>query len=103
MLEVDRATTAADDRYILLLARRNRTDNATQLQRQLFLAQDEGCPAKQCLIGFIREVSMHIGQLSAFPWPYATVQSKEDGLLNIEIGSRMIGAECFLQTSPDSV
>ncbi|GFX13956.1 HTH_Tnp_Tc3_2 domain-containing protein [Trichonephila clavipes] len=33
-----RATTATDDRYIQLTARRNRTENATQLQRQLLLA-----------------------------------------------------------------
>lgn len=33
-----RATTATDDRYIRLTARRNRTENATQLQRQLLLA-----------------------------------------------------------------
>ncbi|GFX12570.1 transposable element Tcb2 transposase [Trichonephila clavipes] len=33
-----RATTSTDDRYIQLTARRNRTENATQLQRQLRLA-----------------------------------------------------------------
>ncbi|GFU58676.1 transposable element Tcb2 transposase [Trichonephila clavipes] len=33
-----RATTSTDDRYIQLTARRNRTKNATQLQRQLLLA-----------------------------------------------------------------
>ncbi|GFX75158.1 transposable element Tc1 transposase [Trichonephila clavipes] len=44
MLDVDqgagrpRATTSTDDRYIQLTARRNRTENATQLQRQLLLA-----------------------------------------------------------------
>ncbi|GFV30791.1 transposable element Tcb2 transposase [Trichonephila clavipes] len=32
------ATTSTDDRYIQLTARRNRTENATQLQRQLLLA-----------------------------------------------------------------
>ncbi|GFU46198.1 transposable element Tcb2 transposase [Trichonephila clavipes] len=32
-----RATTSTDDRYIQLTARRNRTENATQLQRQLLL------------------------------------------------------------------
>jgi len=32
------ATTATDDRYIRLTARRNRTQNATQLQRRLHLA-----------------------------------------------------------------
>ena len=35
-----RATTATDDRYIQLTARRNRTDNATQPQRQ-FLGATE--------------------------------------------------------------
>ncbi|GFU48458.1 HTH_Tnp_Tc3_2 domain-containing protein [Trichonephila clavipes] len=44
MLDVDqgagrpRATTSTDGRYIQLTARRNRTENATQLQRQLPLA-----------------------------------------------------------------
>ncbi|GFT72691.1 transposable element Tcb2 transposase [Trichonephila clavipes] len=33
-----RATTSTDDRYIQLTARRNRTENTTQLQRQLLLA-----------------------------------------------------------------
>ncbi|GFT74075.1 transposable element Tcb2 transposase [Trichonephila clavipes] len=33
-----RATTSTDDRYIQLTARRNRTENAAQLQRQLLLA-----------------------------------------------------------------
>ncbi|GFU05057.1 transposable element Tcb2 transposase [Trichonephila clavipes] len=33
-----RATTSTDDRYIQLTARRNRTKNATQMQRQLLLA-----------------------------------------------------------------
>ncbi|GFS62646.1 transposable element Tcb2 transposase [Trichonephila clavipes] len=33
-----RATTSTDDRYIQLTAHRNRTENSTQLQRQLLLA-----------------------------------------------------------------
>ncbi|GFY21326.1 transposable element Tcb2 transposase [Trichonephila clavipes] len=33
-----RATTSTDDRYIQLTARRNRTENSAQLQRQLLLA-----------------------------------------------------------------
>ncbi|GFU66904.1 uncharacterized protein TNCV_895401 [Trichonephila clavipes] len=33
-----RTTTSTDDRYIQLTARRNRTENATQLQRQLLFA-----------------------------------------------------------------
>ncbi|GFU38672.1 HTH_Tnp_Tc3_2 domain-containing protein [Trichonephila clavipes] len=33
-----RATTSTDDRYIQLTAHPNRTENATQLQRQLLLA-----------------------------------------------------------------
>ncbi|GFU83248.1 uncharacterized protein TNCV_3738591 [Trichonephila clavipes] len=61
-----RATTSTDDRYIQLTAHRNRTENATQLQRQLLLKQNEGCPAKQYVIGFMREGSMHVGQWSAF-------------------------------------
>ncbi|GFV39578.1 transposable element Tcb2 transposase [Trichonephila clavipes] len=37
-ISVRAATTSTDDRYIKLKARRNRTENATQLQRQLLLA-----------------------------------------------------------------
>ncbi|GFS81383.1 HTH_Tnp_Tc3_2 domain-containing protein [Trichonephila clavipes] len=33
-----RTTTSTNDRYIQLTAHRNRTENATQLQRQLLLA-----------------------------------------------------------------
>ncbi|GFV31441.1 transposable element Tcb1 transposase [Trichonephila clavipes] len=53
MLDVDqgagrpRATTSTDDRYIQLKARRNRTENATQLQRQLLLATGRRVSAKQ--------------------------------------------------------
>ncbi|GFW16267.1 HTH_Tnp_Tc3_2 domain-containing protein [Trichonephila clavipes] len=62
-----RATTSTDDRYIQLTARRNRTENATQLQKDsCSWQQDEGCPAKQYVIGFMREGSMHVGQWSAF-------------------------------------
>ncbi|GFX67769.1 HTH_Tnp_Tc3_2 domain-containing protein [Trichonephila clavipes] len=61
-----RTTTSTDDRYIQLTARRNRTENATQLQRQLLLATGQGGPAKQYVIGFIREGSMPVGQWSAF-------------------------------------
>ncbi|GFT94402.1 HTH_Tnp_Tc3_2 domain-containing protein [Trichonephila clavipes] len=60
-----RATTSTDDRYIQLTARRNRTENATQLQNCSW-QQDERCPAKQYVIGFMREGSMHVGQWSAF-------------------------------------
>ncbi|GFV73082.1 hypothetical protein TNCV_299191 [Trichonephila clavipes] len=56
-----RATTSTDDRYI-----RNRTENATQLQRQLLLATGRRVSAKQYVIGFMREGSMHVGQWSAF-------------------------------------
>ncbi|GFW48714.1 transposable element Tcb2 transposase [Trichonephila clavipes] len=41
-----RATTATDDRYIQLTARRNRTENATQLQRQLLLATGRRVPSQ---------------------------------------------------------
>ncbi|GFV09921.1 hypothetical protein TNCV_2318511 [Trichonephila clavipes] len=59
-----RANTSTDNRYVQLTARRNKTENATQLQRQL--QQDEGCPAKQYVIGIMREGSMHVGQWFAF-------------------------------------
>ncbi|GFS63947.1 uncharacterized protein TNCV_1129291 [Trichonephila clavipes] len=61
-----RATTSTDDRYIQLTARRNRTENATQLQRQLLLATGRRVSNQQYVIGFIREGSMHVGQWSAF-------------------------------------
>ncbi|GFT14466.1 HTH_Tnp_Tc3_2 domain-containing protein [Trichonephila clavipes] len=98
-----RATTSTDDWYIQLTTRQNRTENATQLQRQLLLATGRRVFSQTVHIGFMREGSMHVGQWSAFLKPHATVWPEEDGLLNIEIGSNMIGAKCCLQTSPDSV
>ncbi|GFW26451.1 transposable element Tc1 transposase [Trichonephila clavipes] len=41
-----RATTSTDDRYIQLKARRNRTENATQLQRQLLSATGRRVPSQ---------------------------------------------------------
>ncbi|GFU96362.1 hypothetical protein TNCV_89391 [Trichonephila clavipes] len=41
--------------------------------------QDEGCPAKQYVIGFIREGSL--GQWSETVWP------EEDGLLKSRLGA----------------
>ncbi|GFU87699.1 hypothetical protein TNCV_3569311 [Trichonephila clavipes] len=62
-----RATTSTDYRYIQLTARRNRTENAMQLQETVALGnKDEGCPAKQYIIGFMREGFMHVGQWFAF-------------------------------------
>ena len=51
----------------------------------------------------MRDGFMHVGQWSVFRSPHATVRPEEDGLLNIDIGSNMIGAKCCLQTNPDSV
>ncbi|GFW10566.1 transposable element Tcb2 transposase [Trichonephila clavipes] len=47
-----RATASTDDRYIQLKARRNRTENATYCKDSCSWQQDEGCPAKQYVIGF---------------------------------------------------
>ncbi|GFX27002.1 HTH_Tnp_Tc3_2 domain-containing protein [Trichonephila clavipes] len=98
-----RATTSTDDRYIQLTARRNRTENATQLQRHLLFATGQRVSSQT-----VRN-RLHKGGLYArrpmvcIPLTHATVRPEEDGLLNIEIGSNMIGVKCCLQTSPDSV
>ncbi|GFU62140.1 hypothetical protein TNCV_2473751 [Trichonephila clavipes] len=72
--------------------------------------------AKQLLLATVRRVSsqtvrnrLHEGGLYArrpmvcIPLTPRPVRPEEDGLLNIEIGSNMIGAKCCLQTSPYSV
>ncbi|GFX16582.1 hypothetical protein TNCV_23531 [Trichonephila clavipes] len=64
-----RATTSTDGRYI----RPSAIQPIETEQRMLRSCkdscswqQDEGCPAKQYAIGFMREGSMHVGQWSAF-------------------------------------
>ncbi|GFW82846.1 hypothetical protein TNCV_3494161 [Trichonephila clavipes] len=57
-----RATTSTD-RYIQLTVRRNRTENATQLQRQLLLATGRRVSSQTVRN---RLHSMHVGQCSAF-------------------------------------
>ncbi|GFU20720.1 HTH_Tnp_Tc3_2 domain-containing protein [Trichonephila clavipes] len=57
-----RATTSTDDRYTQLTTRRNRTENATQLQRQLLSATGRRVFSQRVRIGFMREGSMHVGQ-----------------------------------------
>ncbi|GFX85141.1 HTH_Tnp_Tc3_2 domain-containing protein [Trichonephila clavipes] len=49
-----RTTTSTDDRYIQLTARRNRTENATQLQRQLLLATERRVSSQTVRNGFMR-------------------------------------------------
>ncbi|GFW82247.1 HTH_Tnp_Tc3_2 domain-containing protein [Trichonephila clavipes] len=97
-----RATTSTDGRYIQLTARRNRTENATQLQRQLLLATGRRV-SSQTVRNRLHEGGLYARRPSAFRSPHATVRPEKDGLLNIEIGSNMIGAKCCLQTSPNSV
>ncbi|GFV87206.1 ATP-dependent DNA helicase [Trichonephila clavipes] len=62
-----RSTTSTDDRYIQLTARRNRTENATQLQRQLLLATGRRVSSQAVRNRLhMREGSMHVDQWSAF-------------------------------------
>ncbi|GFV40927.1 HTH_Tnp_Tc3_2 domain-containing protein [Trichonephila clavipes] len=98
-----RSTTSTDDRYIQLTARRKITENATQLQIQLLLAT-----GRRVFSQTVRN-RLHEGGLYArrpmvcIPLTVPKTSAEEDGLLNIEIWSNMIGAKCCLQTSPDSV
>ncbi|GFU78774.1 HTH_Tnp_Tc3_2 domain-containing protein [Trichonephila clavipes] len=57
-----RATTSSYDRYIQLTARRNRTENATQLQRQLLLATGRRVSSQTARNRLHEEGSMHVGQ-----------------------------------------
>ncbi|GFV03940.1 transposable element Tcb1 transposase [Trichonephila clavipes] len=99
-----RATTSTDDRYIQLTARRNRTENVTQLQRQLLLATGRRVSSQT-----VRN-RLHEGELYArrpmvcIPLtPRHRASRRRWASKNIEIGSNMIGAKCCLQTSPNSV
>ncbi|GFT75003.1 HTH_Tnp_Tc3_2 domain-containing protein [Trichonephila clavipes] len=92
MLDVDqgagrpRATTSTDDRYIQLTARRNRTENATQLQRQLLLATGRRV-SSQTVRNRLHEGGLYARRpMVCIPLTHATVRPEEDGLLNIEIG-----------------
>ncbi|GFW78098.1 HTH_Tnp_Tc3_2 domain-containing protein [Trichonephila clavipes] len=71
-----RATTSTDDRYIQLTARRNRTENATQLQRQLLLATGRRVSSQTVRNRLHEGGILHVGQ-----W-YSV--DEEDGLLNID-------------------
>ncbi|GFW77054.1 uncharacterized protein TNCV_2724841 [Trichonephila clavipes] len=64
-----RATTSTDDRYIQLTARRNRTENATQLQRQLLLATGRRVSSQTVRNRLHEGGSMHVGQWFAFRAP----------------------------------
>ncbi|GFY33239.1 HTH_Tnp_Tc3_2 domain-containing protein [Trichonephila clavipes] len=98
-----RATTSSYDRYIQLTARRNRTENATQLQRQLLLATGRRV-SSQTARNRLHEGGLYARRpMVCIPLTHTTVRPEEDGLLNMEIGSNMIGAKCCLQTSPNSV
>ncbi|GFT64271.1 HTH_Tnp_Tc3_2 domain-containing protein [Trichonephila clavipes] len=61
-----RATTSSYDRYIQLTARRNRTENATQLQRELLLATGRRVSSQTARNRLHEGGSMHVGQWSAF-------------------------------------
>ncbi|GFT27585.1 hypothetical protein TNCV_4559381 [Trichonephila clavipes] len=65
--------------------------------------QDKECSAKQYEIGFMRGGLYARRPMVCIPLTPRPLRPEEDGLLNIEIGSNMIGAKCCLQTSPDSV
>ncbi|GFV13669.1 transposable element Tcb2 transposase [Trichonephila clavipes] len=96
------ATTSTDDRYIQLTARRNRTENATQLQRQLLLATGRRV-SSQTVRNRLHEGWLYARRRMVCIPLTPRHRAAKDGLLNIEIGSKMIGAKCCLQTSPDSV
>ncbi|GFW77115.1 transposable element Tcb2 transposase [Trichonephila clavipes] len=98
-----RATTSTDDRYIQLTTRRNRTENATQLQRQLLLATGRRV-SSQTVRNRLREGGLYARRpMVCIPLTPRHHATRRNGLLNIEIRSNMIGAKCCLQTSPDSV
>ncbi|GFU34460.1 hypothetical protein TNCV_1992071 [Trichonephila clavipes] len=61
-----RATTSTDDRYIQLKPVETEQRMLRSCKDSCSWQQDEGCPAKLYVIGFMREGSMHVGQWSAF-------------------------------------
>ncbi|GFW51701.1 transposable element Tc1 transposase [Trichonephila clavipes] len=79
-----RATTSTDDRYIQLTARRNRTENATQLQRQLLLATGRRV-SSQTVRNRLHEGGIYArGPMVCIPLTPRPVRPEEDGLLNID-------------------
>ncbi|GFV13334.1 hypothetical protein TNCV_4182041 [Trichonephila clavipes] len=61
-----RAITSTDGRYIQLTARRNRTENATQLQNSCLLATGRRVSSQTLRNRLHEGGSMHVGQWSAF-------------------------------------
>ncbi|GFT45725.1 transposable element Tcb1 transposase [Trichonephila clavipes] len=79
-----RATTSTDDRYIQLTVRRNRTENATQLQRQLLLATGRRV-SSQTVRNRLHEGGIYARRpMVCIPLTHARVRPEEDGLLNID-------------------
>ncbi|GFW27357.1 hypothetical protein TNCV_2832571 [Trichonephila clavipes] len=73
-----------------LRARRNRTENATQLQRQLLLATGRRV-SSQTVRNRLHEGGLYARRpMVCIP---LTPRHREDGPLNIEIGSNMIGSK----------
>ncbi|GFX03150.1 transposable element Tcb2 transposase [Trichonephila clavipes] len=79
-----RATTSTDDRYIQLTARQNRTENATQLQRQLLLATGRRV-SSQTVRNRLHEGGIYARRpMVCIPLTPRPVRLEEDGLLNID-------------------
>ena len=86
----------------MLTASRNRRDNATQLQKQLLLATGRRL-SSQTVPNRLHQGDLYASRPVICNPLTSRQRAEEDGLLNIEIKSNMIGAKCCLRVSPDSV
>ncbi|GFU89552.1 hypothetical protein TNCV_2053961 [Trichonephila clavipes] len=82
---------------------RRRDESAASCRTVALGGRMKGVQPKRYVIGFMRGLSRRARPTGLRSVNPATVRPEEDGLLNIEIGSNMIGAKCCLQTGPDSV
>ncbi|GFX78530.1 hypothetical protein TNCV_29701 [Trichonephila clavipes] len=116
MLDVDQDKAVHQLRRqisILLKARRCRTANAMQIQSNFFWQQDKMSQAKQSEMSFmwlgfeeIPNFAISLRHVQVGQWLghfVDSVRSEETGLLNVEIGSKVIGVKYCLQTNPDSI
>ncbi|GFW85303.1 transposable element Tcb2 transposase [Trichonephila clavipes] len=98
-----RATTSSYDRYIQLTARRNRTENATQLQRQLLLATGRRV-SSQTARNRLHEGGLYARRpMVCIPLTPHHRAARRRWAAEHRDWEQHDGSKCCLQTSPNSV
>ncbi|GFV19890.1 HTH_Tnp_Tc3_2 domain-containing protein [Trichonephila clavipes] len=98
-----RATTSSYDRYIQLTARRNRTENATQLHIYSCSWHTGRNMSSQTARNRLHDIGLYARIMVCIPLLYTTCGPILRWAAEHRDYSNMIGAKCCLQTSPNSV